>query len=105
MTGLQSVPVYKLPLMLSAPRKFSWENAFIDFSMADHDTQAAAEAEAKEAAMAAAAESASGESYTSGFFVSVLVGPYPLWLSSVLLASVSAPCILHQVLVHAKRCR
>ena len=65
-TGLQSVPVYKLPLMLSAPRKFSWENAFIDFSMADHDTQAAAEAEAKEAAMAAAAaESASGESNTS----------------------------------------
>ncbi|DBA83915.1 TPA: hypothetical protein ACH3X1_006417 [Trebouxia sp. C0004] len=60
-TGLQSVPVYKLPLMLSAPRKFSWENAFIDFSMADHDTQAAAAAEAKEAAMAAAAaESASG---------------------------------------------
>ncbi len=61
MTGLQSVPVYKLPLMLSAPRKFGWENAFIDFSMADHDTQAAAAAEAKEAAMAAAAaESASG---------------------------------------------
>jgi len=60
-TGLQSVPVYKLPLMLSAPRKFSWENAFIDFSMADHDTQAAAAADAKEAAMAAAAaESASG---------------------------------------------
>ena len=61
MTGLQSVPVYKLPLMLSAPRKFSWENAFIDFSMADHDAQAAAAADAKEAAMAAAAaESASG---------------------------------------------
>lgn len=61
MTGLQSVPVYKLPLLLSAPRKFSWENAFIDFSMADHDTQAAAAAEAKEAAMAAAsAETASG---------------------------------------------
>ena len=60
-TGLQSVPVYKLPLMLSAPRKFSWENAFIDFCMADHDTQAAAAADAKEAAMAAAAaESASG---------------------------------------------
>ena len=57
-TGLQSVPVYKLPLMLSAPRKFSWENAFIDFSMADHDTVAAAAAEAKEAAMAAAAAEA-----------------------------------------------
>lgn len=63
-TGLQSVPVYKLPLLLSAPRKFSWENAFIDFSMADHDTQAAAAAEAKEAAMAAAsAETASGKFY------------------------------------------
>ena len=57
-TGLQSVPVYKLPLMLSAPRKFSWQNAFIDFSMADHDTAAAAAAEAKEAAIAA--ETASG---------------------------------------------
>ena len=57
-TGLQSVPVYKLPLMLSAPRKFSWENAFIDLSMADNDTQAAAAAEAKEAAMAAAAAEA-----------------------------------------------
>lgn len=55
------MPVYKLPLLLSAPRKFSWENAFIDFSMVDHDTQAAAAAEAKEAAMAAAsAETASG---------------------------------------------
>lgn len=53
-TGLQSVPVYKLPLLLSAPRKFSWENAFIDFSMADHDTEAEAAAEAKEASMAAA---------------------------------------------------
>lgn len=60
-TGLQSVPVYKLPLTLSAPRKFSWENAFIDFSMADHDTEAAAAAEAQGVAMAAAAaESASG---------------------------------------------
>lgn len=60
-TGLQSVPVYKLPLLLSAPRKFSWENAFLDFSMADHDTEAAAAVEAKEAAMAAAsAETASG---------------------------------------------
>ena len=62
MTGLQSVPVYKLPLLLTAPRKFSWENAFIDFSMADHDTEAAAAAEAKEAAVAAAsAESSSGD--------------------------------------------
>lgn len=61
MTGLQSVPVYKLPLTLSAPRKFSWENAFIDFSMADHDTEAAAAAEAQGVAMAAAAaESVSG---------------------------------------------
>lgn len=60
-TGLQSVPVYKLPLLLSAPRKFSWENAFLDFSMADHDTEAAAAVEAKEAAMAAAsAETALG---------------------------------------------
>ena len=65
MTGLQSVPVYKLPLLLTAPRKFSWENAFIDFSMADHDAEAAAAAEAQEAATAAAsAESASGDLLT-----------------------------------------
>ena len=54
-TGLQSVPVFKLPIMLAAPRKFSWENAFIDLSMADHDTAAAAAEEAQEAAEAAAA--------------------------------------------------
>lgn len=41
--------------MLAAPRKFSWENAFIDLSMADHDTAAAAAEEAQEAAEAAAA--------------------------------------------------
>ena len=45
-TGLQSVPVYKLPLMLSAARKFSFDNAFLDFSLADHNTRAAAEAQA-----------------------------------------------------------
>ncbi|KAK9815471.1 hypothetical protein WJX72_004235 [[Myrmecia] bisecta] len=33
--GLQSVPVYKLPLMLKAQRKFTFDHAFIDFSMAD----------------------------------------------------------------------
>ena len=50
--------------MLAAPRKFSWENAFIDLSMADHDTVAAAAEEAKEAAeAAAAAEAVSGISH------------------------------------------
>ena len=44
--------------MLAAPRKFSWENTFIDLSMADHDTRAAAAAEAQEAAEAAAAAEA-----------------------------------------------
>lgn len=51
--------------MLAAPRKFSWENAFIDLSMADHNMVAAAAEEAKEAAeAAAAAESVSGISHS-----------------------------------------
>lgn len=59
------MPVYKLPIMLAAPRKFSWENAFIDLSMADHNMVAAAAEEAKEAAeAAAAAESVSGISHS-----------------------------------------
>lgn len=53
--------------MLAAPRKFSWENAFIDLSMADHDTAAAAAEEAKVAAEAvAAAEAVSGNSFMTG---------------------------------------
>lgn len=48
--------------MLAAPRKFSWENAFIDLSMADHDAVAAAAEEAKVVAEAvAAAEAVSGD--------------------------------------------
>ena len=44
------MPVYRLPLMLSAARKFSFDNAFLDFSLADHNTRAAAAAAEAQAA-------------------------------------------------------
>jgi hypothetical protein len=34
-TGLQSVPLYRMPLVIQAKRKFSFEDAFIDFSVSE----------------------------------------------------------------------